>query len=45
MRFSHKKSITGIHYDMNGVLLDRVRSVKDLGILVTDDLRWAQHRK
>ena len=43
MRFSHKKSITGIHYDMNGVLLDRVRSVKDLGILVTDDLRWAQH--
>ena len=32
-----------IHYDMNGVLLNRVRSVKDLGILVTDDLHWAQH--
>ena len=43
MRFSHKKSITDIHFDMNGVLLNRVRSVKDLGILVTDDLRWAQH--
>ena len=43
MRFSHKKSITDIHYDMNGVLLNRVRSVKDLGILVTDDLHWAQH--
>ena len=28
---------------MNGDLLDRVKSVKDLGISVTDNLRWSQH--
>ena len=43
MRFSHKKSITDIHYDMNGVLLERVKVVRDLGITVTDDLCWVQH--
>ena len=43
MRLTHKKSFKDIHYDMNGVLLDRVKSVKDLGISVTDDLRWSQH--
>ncbi|CAB4016973.1 Hypothetical predicted protein, partial [Paramuricea clavata] len=33
MRLTHKKSFKHIpHYDMNGDLLDRVKSVKDLGI-------------
>ncbi len=43
MRLTHKNSFKDTHYDMNGVLLDRVKSVKDLGISVTDDLRWSQH--
>ena len=43
MRLTHKKSFKHIHYDMNGDLLDRVKSVKDLGISVTDNLRWSQH--
>ncbi len=43
MRLTHIKSFKDIHYDMNGILLDRVKSVKDLGISVTDDLRWSQH--
>jgi hypothetical protein len=43
MRLTHKKSFKHIHYDMNGDLLDRVKSVKDRGISVTDNLRWSQN--
>ena len=43
MSISRKKLTADVTYTMKGTVLDNVRTVKDLGITVSDDLNWRLH--
>jgi hypothetical protein len=43
LSISRKKLTADVTYTMKGTVLDNVKTVKDLGITVSDDLNWRLH--
>ena len=43
LRISRKKTPSQTNYNINGHIIEQVTTMKDLGVIVSDDLSWSQH--